>query len=597
MPSGFPQMVDVSVASSLLDVVVFAGGNSLDLMPLTASEPKSMLRVCNRPLIWYCLAPWIDAGFRSFFICVNEDYATLRTYLTRAFSGVAFYFVLVPLTMNDHPSTTCDAVKAYLKLKESMRSGALHGSSDDDERLQQDQLQQRTKPPGSSRAHNASRDPLKAERAALSSLSRDAVLLSCDTVLAGVDLERFVASFYCSLASASVLLYRPYTAPPPPPEEGSKKKKGTAASLVQRGFQHTFSCVAYEDDDVLATMTAGSAAGAANDAHEDAECASSVPSEGGRMSLRRLHFMYRLEDEVEDGERIPAQKPEPRISMAFAARRPRMTFGADLVDVHAYLVRHWVMQFIAESAGKPDISVGKDILPMLARSQHSTVNTAAGIFVLPDAKICHPIPHHWLHKRHGDLTVQSLNAAPGIPLPPEADTLRVFGTILDEDPNALCRVYRIHNRTNYQAANHEVVRAKCQELHLEELGEATNASAANQLTTSARALAALLPDNPFTLRARMGSQQVFIVGSFVDSVPPPNVYITRSVIGPNVTIGAGARITDSILLGNVEIGSKAVITNSVIGTSAVVTAGRRVTDSIVAPRCYVEQDETDCIVE
>lgn len=77
---------DVVTAPCLVDVVVFAGNGgvgSSDLGPLTAFEPKSMLMVCNRPLIWYCLLPWVQAGFRTFFVCVNEDTMTLRAYLTR----------------------------------------------------------------------------------------------------------------------------------------------------------------------------------------------------------------------------------------------------------------------------------------------------------------------------------------------------------------------------------------------------------------------------------------------------------------------------------------------------------------------------------
>lgn len=51
---------------------------------------------------------------------------TLRAYLTRQLPNIQFHFVDVPLKVNDHDSTTCDCVKAYLQYKQYLRSGNRH---------------------------------------------------------------------------------------------------------------------------------------------------------------------------------------------------------------------------------------------------------------------------------------------------------------------------------------------------------------------------------------------------------------------------------------------------------------------------------------
>lgn len=656
-------------ATALLDIVVFAGGDSLDLMPLSGFEQKCMLRICNRPMIWYCLAPWVEAGFRSFFLVVNEDYATLRTYLSREFVGVEFYFVFVPLMAGEHASTTCDGVKAYLRFKEQLREGTADGSmavgqgatggaSPSGSRATTTTTTTGTGAGGggiaSPTAASPRHLPLRVERAALASFRRDALLLSCDTILAGVDVERFVSNFYSSMASVSAMFFRPHV-----PEkaaasdgggEGGKGKRkgggggGCGAQPERKSFTYSYTCAAYEEDDTIDAMSSGGSSHSQRYTTTSGGGGVAASSDGnsGNSSAscdvqhRRLHYMYPFDE-----------RPELRVTMAFAARRPNLTFAADLVDAHAYIVRSWVLDFIAESAGIPDASVRKYIMPLLARSQHTLVNTADGAFIPPDKKIEHTIPTHWMYRRtRGEVNISVMNAAQGPLLPEKADNLRAFCTIFAENPAAPMKIYRINTRDNYQAVNQEIIHMKCQLLGLLEDPVAAAAAASLSIggarhgggvssrpaatsrsmpapllrapsnepllyssgfnnsgpcppnpNASASALSLLLPDNPFTLRHKLGSQQVYILGSFISSVPPPNAFITRSVIGPNVTIAAGARITDSVILANVDIGAKAVITGSVIGTSAFINADMRVTNTIVAPRCVVEEDAEDTIVE
>ncbi|KPI83908.1 hypothetical protein ABL78_7044 [Leptomonas seymouri] len=655
-----------TAASCLLDIVVFAGGDSLDLMPLSAVEQKTMLRICNRPLIWYAIAPWIDAGFSTFFLCVNEDYATLRAYLSRAFSGVDFHYILVPSNVGDHASTTCDAVRAYLRYKEALRMG-----EEDPLIAATDVGDNEDSPAGTERAGSASgmrdtshhrgndsgaggnarrattggsggsRDPLKLERMNGAGLPRDAILLSCDSILVDVDIASFVERHYASFASVTSMLYRPLRKRAGEKKGGGSRGKGAAAAAAegaQASFTHAFSCVAYEENDATNSTALGTPCGTGRGgAHAAYGHGGGLPSqqpganlptssmshgaapaaaEIAHVSHHRLHYIYPLEG-----------KPEVRITMAFAARRPDLTFAADVVDAKVYLVSRWVLDFIAESAGIADMTVRKDIIPLLARSQHTMVNTSEKCFVTPSEKLRVNIPLHWTGEG-SDLSVQSLSAAHSLPLPEVTDPLRVFCRIYEEHPDVACRIYHVNTRDNYRALHQEIISAKCFQLQLDEPAVQAGGAAAPsgrggpplllhqhglyghhggplgahmdskpQPALSALALATLLPDNPITVKEKIADQQVSIVSSFIDSVPPPNVFITRSVIGAHVKLEAGARITDSILMGNVEVGAKAVIAHSVIGTGAVVNAECRVVGTIVAPRCVVEENVQDTIVE
>ncbi|KAG8341968.1 putative Nucleotidyl transferase Bacterial transferase hexapeptide (six repeats) [Trypanosoma vivax] len=554
-------------ASTLFDIVVFAGGRAPGLNPLCDNEPKPMLCICNRPMIWYCLSPWIAAGCGTFFLCVNEDYAALQSYLCRAFPSVEFVFVLIPLTQNETPSTTCDVVKAYLKHKESLKL---------------DRLNQ----------------------------PRDALLLSCDTFLPGVDVGHFIQNFYVSVASVSVLLFRPLAAPtgkgggPSGPsakgntaQTSGKGGKGShsGGGAAAKPYKYSFSCVAYEEgDDGPCSIDGVSGAHGAMWGEGDS----------GGIFHHRLHFICPREDE-----------PDPSVSFGFSSRRPNLTFAADTVDVHCYLVRNWVLHYVAESAGE-GMTVQRDCIPFLVRSQHSTVNTVQNVFLHPGTKIKHNIPDHWFLRE--DSPVAPFNARRVSLLPTAADKLFVACTIYEEQENKCMRAYRVKTREDFIAVNNDILVNKCKMLGLMDAQvnpEGTlrpTSEARNKLTsrgaderrdaplplvaTSAMALCRLLPDSPFTVVLKSGSQQVHVKCSFLRSVLSDSAYITSSIVGSNVTLGANVRITNSIILDNVEIGSNAIIINCVIGSSAMVAAGVRLMQCTVGPQCVVESDKRDAVL-
>lgn len=552
-----------SMATSLLfDVVVFAGGGAKELSPLCNNEPRPMLSICNRPMIWYCLYPWIAAGCRTFFVCVNEDYVALQSYLCQEFPAVVFFFVFLPLTQKGETSTTCDAVKAYLDYKDSL-------------------LPEKSGQP------------------------RDALLLSCDTLLPGVDLVPFIRNFYCSMASTSVLLFRPVPSASSSPSSATRSSNGANAAKGQRGdsfakpYAHRLNYVAYEEKD--GEYDSDAVAGKSRKGKDTAADVVGVDS-------YRLHFMSPYD-----------QYAAPPVSVAFSARRPNLTVTADTMDAHAYLVRHWVLRAIAEHAGQ-EKTVQRDIIPMLACSQHTGVNEKMEEILRPDDKIKFSIPKHWLFEK--DSCVDFFNVSPGPVLPVEADNLLVCCTIYEEHADKPMRVYRVKTRDDFVAVNHEILSAKSRALNMNEImGGLGSRSNSNRMGTqrsqqqsrevssretamepgifslSAMALGSLLPDSPWTYEMKSQTKQVRIRSSFLRSVPTGSAFITRSIIGSNVTLGENVRITNSIILNHVEIGSGAIITNSVIGSSAVVNSGVRVTNCTVGPQCLLESDGTDMVID
>ncbi|EPY21146.1 translation initiation factor eIF-2B subunit gamma [Strigomonas culicis] len=551
-----------TAATSLVDVVVLTEMERMNLSQLCVSSakevvPPGLLPLCNRPLIWYSLHPWVEAGFPYVFVCAVEGNHALSEYLRQAFPQLRIHYVPVPAYVKGERSTSCDAVRAYLNYKQQLRL------RDDDE------------PEPLTPAAGVPRDKLREERAALEAEPRDAVLVGCETVLAGVPLLPLVDRFYSSLASVTALLFRPL-----PRKEEKKaaggKRHGPPQAAEPLPVAHSFSCTAYEEDDVIADMTAGARA---------------VPAAGGPLH-HRLHFLERLEE----------SDAKVGVTMAFAARRPNLTFAADTVDMRLYVVRHWVLQLIAETAGDPDESVEDTVIPRLVRSQHTTVNVRVHASQTPDERIGFAIPPYWMYTGHQS-SVDSLNAARGTVLPPRADSLRVFATIYEERADLPCKLYRVDSCEAYLAVTQELLEGKARLMELDAAAPrastvGTDAPAEDEALRSRSALAASVPHNPLTLTAKEGDQRLHIVTSYVsDASELFNANVTKSVIGPGVVLAEGATVRNSVLLANVVVGAKCKIENSVLGKGAIVKDGQTVRRSFVRGGCSVNDDVSNAVVE
>lgn len=702
------------LSNQLVDVVIFAFGTCEEMLPLTLSATqKAMLPICNRPLLWYCLAPLIDAGFKTFYLCVDEDYAAIDTYIRRVFGNeYQFHFVVVsPVFEHNedgeevhHKATTAAAVKEFLQFKNQLRDQ--HAAASSTRATQHDDPNRSPKKRSSAASRFHSNE--KPAAAAIMELeNRDALLLHCDTVLSKVDIEGFLKNFYVSLSSVTMMLMKPIDSPTSPYFKMEKAAAAAAASSAGQGkggssakpskerqlrsFQYNYSCVVYEEEEeiqrqlnqsICSSNTAAvpviDNAGfltpltAANNSGSNFTRGVSSPTvmapgsfaiappsppsvpqvntvEPYRPHHHRLHMLAPVSDEL-----------ELMVTMPYAAKRPNLRFERGVIDPHVYLVRHWVLQYIAEfssaNSEKKDntVSVEKEIIPTLARSQHSVINKAKKTFIAPDQRIGFTIPVHWFFQGKGRERIEVLNASYNSFFPEKGDSVRVSAVVYEEHPMSLRRIYRVHTPHNFMAANEEVAAARAaannfhttlmfpasppgmsstsasgfagkavggnkklsnkvggegsrsgsphQSNHLP-TGEADAEAVkrqriAQQLTPFAsttfpfrqQALSLLLPDLAINLQCKIGSQGMYVQDSFVRSVIPPNTYVTRSIIGTDVKIQPGARITDSVLMYGVEVGKGAELNRCFIGNSAVISDTVKLVNCVVQSSFEVKKD-------
>ena len=463
-------------AGLLFDVVVLCGGDSQKFSPLCDDTQKPMLNVCGKPLVWFCLRPWIDGGCRTFFLCVHEPCDSLRSFLEREFQHVKFHYVNVPERVreeNDNegePSTTCDALVAFRKYRSTACSG---------------------------------------------DFIRDVLVVSGDTVLASIDVAQFISNFYLSFASVAILLWK-HKGAGASREEPTKKRRDDPKALVP-------SCcvVALEG---------------------------TSESSKGSTTHHRLNFISSSGDIPSEGFALP---------VGFLARRQQMMFRSDIENVHVYLLRNWVLDYIV---AHPAESLTHDIIPLLTTCQHWMIHRSSGKVKSPAARLRwkREIPPHWALISGTSRDIGVLNSMRQS-LPESWDSLRVVATVYSAEEG-----------------HHLATRLNSKERILASLQPLTTI-----FSKEPSPLALLMVDHVFKNKdshstAPLESSEVIagVHGSVVLSqgIVDGNHTIYRSFIGRNVTVGSRARIVNSIVMDSVEVGDHCVIINSVVGNACNLSA-------------------------
>lgn len=555
---------EVHVSCGLLyDLVILAGGPASKLSPLCNETPKPMLSVGNRPLITYVVRPWVEKGARTMFICAHDySISAMQIALERDFPNVLFKFVKVAAdrpaneraAANDDddddglgiPTTSCDALTAFYAEKKALR---IEG-----------------RPEG---------------------LPRDVLVVSGDTILAKVDIEPFIDNFYSSFSSANVLLWRPKqadksagAAASTESKKGGKPVKAAQKFPDKKAWQHDYSCVAYEET-LPNALASSSAIGNADEL---------------LVQHHRLHYLQPYVD-----------APTPTLSMGFAARRPNLTFCADVVDAHVYLLKQWVVEFIANIAKNHPMldgvsSLRLDIIPLLARSQHALVRSEEGKFITPFEKLLvdklpAALGADWASDLSSTRSVGSLNAArlssnPTAPPCTKADALRVTCTIYQEAQSVaenLHAIRRVNTRENYLALHHEILQM------LPPQGASANADDVTAI--GIMCLDQFADEHDSVVSSVPPAFTSHVTQSLLRSAPAhAETYITRSIVGQRVVLGKGVRITNSIISDNVELEDNTTIVNSVLGGGVVVKAGVRIACCFAAPQVLVAKDASDMVV-
>jgi NDP-sugar pyrophosphorylase family protein len=511
--------------------------------PLCNGNAKAMLRLWNKPLIWYCLQPWVEHGVKEFFLCLKDPCPPLAHFVQKEWPHLTFHIV---------------DVSAAIQSTDAALGPNSQGRKDQESEGEEEEEEEA----GSVKALAAYAQfkrraiPQKddsVEKRTCFGEGRDVLLLSCDSIVTMTDVQPFILSFYSTFSSLSVMLWRPLPqekASPPGSEKAAKVDRMTEP----QPFEQKWMCVAYEDSD-------------ASDPAPPVE-------------HHRLHLIFPL------GKTPDPILPTSGYPIGFLARRPHLCCCADVVSPHIYLIRNWVVDYVESKADRFN-SVEKDLVLYLAKSQHTLINDEQNVVRTPAQKIDFqppnegllsdydglPVAPHWALDTTG-MGIGALNAARGS-VPRPSDTLRIFCSIYNQQPLGSPypqRILRVWNKRNLLALSHEVAAA---------------VETFNGLSSG--------PIRPIAAMALSGDDQMVFHSPNVtrsttrSALSNHSVYLVNSSVGQNVSFGSNVRITNSIVLDNVEIGNNVIIWNSIIAVGASIAHDVKVRRSFVGPSIVVEK--------
>jgi translation initiation factor eIF-2B subunit gamma len=367
-----------AATSSLCDVILLAGGLGTGLHPLTRTNAKPLVPLCNRPLVWFSVKPWLDAGVRHMYICAPAPVLPMLELELSAcadFRGATFTFIKVNAVPQADNASVASAVSA--------NSGTEGGTAD---ALRSYYHYKQGLPPT---------DPKSAKR--------DALVVSCDTVFAGLNIWPFVRNFYDGFYSASAVYYEPHAV------------HDTSRALTD--------CLGVEPP---------------------------CPTSTSDVMHLRTHFVTPV-DHLGDGHQS--------LSAGIVARRVNLTLTSAFADAHVYMFRRWVLEYI--DFHKDIGSVREELFPFLASRQLPLISPAEGLR-MPSAKIdaSKPIPIHSILKEasgHNDATnppLSRLNAMQHVN-PPSWDELRTCVSIYRSTDTA--RIQRVNTVAAFRSFTREVV--------------------------------------------------------------------------------------------------------------------------------------------
>lgn len=541
---------EVHVSCGLLyDLVFLAGGAASKLSPLCNETAKPLLPIGNRPLIVHAVRPWVDKGARTIFICA-PDYdilaveKALKEEFDKAVPNLLFVFVAAP---------------------------AFHGGQDDDDSV--------SIPTVSGDALVKFYEKKQELKGTPEGIPRDVLVVSGDTILAKVDIEPFINNFYSSYASVNVLLWRPKqvdkSAAAAATKSGGKAGKAPQRFPDKKSWQHEYSCVAYEETLPNALASSNTLDGASE----------------ALVEHHRLHYIQSSSDAA------------PTISVGFAARRPHLTFCADVTDAHVYLLRQWVVEFIVADRKKEQpvldgASLRLDVIPLLARSQHALVHSEEKKFVTPlERLMTSAVSAEWATDLSSPQAIGSLSSVrmstnPTAPVLAGADALRVTCTIYQE-PASIAEnrhaIRRVNTRDNYLAIHHEI---------LQTLPPPGMLTVAEDVTAMGLVcLEVFAKEHDDVISKVNPSFTTHVTQSLIRSPPTNNsTFITRSIVGLRVQMGVNVRIVNSVIGDNVELQDNATVVNSVLGVGAGVMAGVRIASCFAPAGVFVAKDASDIVV-
>ncbi|XP_071799207.1 translation initiation factor eIF2B subunit gamma-like [Asterias amurensis] len=414
--------------------VIMAGGRGSRMTDLTASVPKALLPVGNRPVIWYPVNMLEKAGFESVIIITFE-------------------------------SVKRDLIQALQSVSElSIRLDIVTIPSDDDW--------------GTAESLRFIRDKIKT----------DVLVVSCD-LITDVELHLLADVRRTYDASLTVLLHAM--------AEQSTEGVSVPGTKSKRKT---------EQRDIVG-----------------------LDEKGGRILL--------LAAEADIDEALSVRKSVLR-------RYPFIQVKTRLMDAHMYILKKWVIDFLADNkVGSSYSTVKGELIPHLVKKQFSRRKTNQEVPTEPDS--LEPLDIEdtediFNYDKEDDMTkkvrtMSSWNEHTGAMSDyfQEGDTLRCHTYVMD---SGFC--IRANTMAAYCEANRQIPQQK-----------------------------QLLGDDPLfhstaTIKAKSQVGQDSMVGE--GSSVGEKVSIKRSIIGKHCTVGDKVKIINSVLMNHVTIGEGCTIQGSVI---------------------------------
>eukprot|EP00112_Aurelia_sp_Birch-Aquarium-sp1_P015881 Seg3555.2 transcript_id=Seg3555.2/GoldUCD/mRNA.D3Y31 product="Translation initiation factor eIF-2B subunit gamma" protein_id=Seg3555.2/GoldUCD/D3Y31 len=254
------------------------------------------------------------------------------------------------------------------------------------------------------------------------------------------------------------------------------------------------------------------------------------------------------------------------IRKSLLKRYPSMTIQSNLADAHMYILKKWVIDFIAENRSFESLKA--DAIPYLITKQFSSSKAKT--------------------KTNGDLNSSMSSLPEGNPKPD------LFSFALEDDLTSTTRHWSLHPDINGNSDSHNVIRCHgyttdgnlCLRINNLPAYIHINREITKLLPTIAPNIEKVHSTVHVKEKSQIGSDCIVGEGNSISE----NVSIKRSVIGKHCKIGSKVKISNSIVMEYVTIEDGCNIQGSVICNNAYIKEGCTIKDCQVGANHSVKAD-------
>eukprot|EP01064_Diplonema_japonicum_P031130 TRINITY_DN5478_c0_g1_i1.p1 TRINITY_DN5478_c0_g1~~TRINITY_DN5478_c0_g1_i1.p1 ORF type:complete len:508 (+),score=68.12 TRINITY_DN5478_c0_g1_i1:74-1525(+) len=284
-----------------------------------------------------------------------------------------------------------------------------------------------------------------------------------------------------------------------------------------------------------------------------------------------------------------AELSDVKMKKAYLTRRPNMKLTTSLIDSHVYVFSNWVFELLKHK--KTLTSLKHELLPVLAAQQFRRQKPDGSWGDLPipppsqpalTTSTPPPFPPVFTETDFG-------SKVHGSPTSVFYDPVRVYAYIADNggkvalDPTTIKRLgdktlpgeylTRVNHLSTYHEANKELAKCASQgkEGSCPEWETISNELQENWMKPS--------KEGKFPSKVSVSAPSLIGTGY----QPAEGVVVKATVVGNNVAIDTQARVSQSVVMHNVKIGSGCVIQNCIIGSGCVIPPRTTLKECVLGP--------------